>query len=62
VNFPMNGHEYNLGYYFDDGILIYPRRSVFVRTISLPQDSKVVDVHCMSGGSMEGYGESIRGA
>lgn len=38
VNYTVNGHEYNMGYYLTDGI--YPKWSTFIQTIPLPQTPK----------------------
>ena len=38
VNYVVNGHQYNMGYYLTDGI--YPTWATFIPTISLPQNEK----------------------
>lgn len=38
VNFVVNGHEYNMGYYLTDGI--YPPWAAFISSIPLPQTRK----------------------
>lgn len=39
VNFKINGHQYNMGYYLVDGI--YPAWSTCAKTISNPQSKKM---------------------
>jgi hypothetical protein len=60
VNFTVNDHEYNQGYYIVDNI--YPLCLVFMKTISTPIDSKVVSVHCVPGEQMEEHVHGICGA
>lgn len=38
VNFTVNGHQYNMGYYLTDGI--YPQWAAFIQGITLPQTDK----------------------
>ncbi|XP_010695446.1 uncharacterized protein LOC104908075 [Beta vulgaris subsp. vulgaris] len=38
INFVINGHQYDMGYYLTDGI--YPQRATFIPTISLPLNEK----------------------
>ncbi|XP_021769842.1 uncharacterized protein LOC110734090 [Chenopodium quinoa] len=38
INYVVNDHQYNMGYYLTDGI--YPKWVAFIPTISLPQNEK----------------------
>ncbi|XP_021751024.1 uncharacterized protein LOC110716688 [Chenopodium quinoa] len=38
INYVVNDHHYNMGYYLTDGI--YPKWAAFIPTISLPQNEK----------------------
>ncbi|XP_021764601.1 uncharacterized protein LOC110729190 [Chenopodium quinoa] len=38
INYVVNEHQYNMGYYLSDGI--YPKWAAFIPTISLPQNEK----------------------